>query len=355
MKNETTVDEKMAKHQQDIGTVSHLIYGNWPQQVTYAFAELAIGDCLLSGPKSSDDIAKELNLKSSYLMRMLRCAVELEFVSFDQPSQKFTLENRGEILSSNHPDTKRNEARLNGAGYRYDPWTNLVNIIKHGMKEEYSPTIKDGSLAYLADKPELLEVFHKTMGDKSAVENHNIVSDFDFSSFTTLMDIGAGHGSFLKAMLDRGDHLNGIMFDLPGTFHLNEEPGYEDRLMKMTGNFFDKIPDNADVYTMKNIIHNWREFKAVHILEKIREAMISTSGIGTDPAKKRLLIVENIVPDDCSPHIANWMDLNFMVIIDGAERTVEGYRELGKAAGLKLEGIHPTSTARHFIEYSIDF
>lgn len=59
------------------------------------------------------------------------------------------------------------------------------------------------------------------------------------------------------------------------------------------------------------------------------------------------------MPDDGSNHIANWMDLNFMILTDGAERTVEQYRQLGAECGFKLEATHETNTRRHIIEYSL--
>ena len=60
----------------------------------------------------------------------------------------------------------------------------------------------------------------------------------------------------------------------------------------MTGNFFEEVPDIADVYTMKNIIHNWPEDKTKKIMANVRKAMMSTNGINTSIENKRLLIIE---------------------------------------------------------------
>lgn len=347
------METKTSNLKEDIFTVTRMIYGNWMQQVTFVFAELGVADVLIAKPMTIEVLASKLNVVAKHLNRVLRCASEMGYVDFDTELNSWVLTPRGELLGTDHPHSKRDEARLNGEDYRYLPWNNLIKIVRNGIREEYSPTIKDGSLNYLKGKTELLKVFHNTMTKKSQIENYDIIKDFDFSKFTNIMDLGCGEGTFLKSILDNNSHLNGVMFDIPETFNETIEEEYEGRLAKVTGDFFDVIPDNCDVYTMKNIIHNWREFKAKNLLHKVREAMESTSGIDTDPKDKRFLIVENVVPENGVDHIANWMDLNFMVIIDGAERTKDEYRILGEECGFKLIDTHATDTGRHIIEYSL--
>ena len=46
-------DNKEQLHH-DLFMVSRMIYGNWMQQVTYAFAELGIADCLKHEAKSAE-------------------------------------------------------------------------------------------------------------------------------------------------------------------------------------------------------------------------------------------------------------------------------------------------------------
>lgn len=339
--------------QDELAVINSFIYGNWATQVTYIFAELGIADELFSGSKNIEQLADAFNVNKGYLKRFLRCAANLGFLSYDRATGGYHLSNRGKLLSSVHPDSKREEARLNGAEYRYQPWGNLLKILKYGMIEDFSPTYNKGASVYLKDRPTELNTFHKAMTSVSRKENFNIVKDYDFSRFSHVLDIGSGEGGFIKAILDKEPHMYGCMFDLPEAFDMDNESKYKGRLIKKQGDFFEGIPEDADLYTMKNIIHNWPENKAIKLFENIRAAMLSKKGIGTHPAKKRLLIIEYLLTETNDYNVANWMDLNFMVLLDGRERTLEEYEHLAGKSGFSLENSIKTTSGRHILEFSL--
>ena len=182
---------------ENIKTLSQMIYGNWLQQCSYTFAELAMADALSNSSKTCEKLAEDLELNIPYLRQFLRCVAELGFIQFNTKTKEYMLTELGALLRSDHPYSKRAEARLNGADYRYKPWGNLVDILKNGNGKEYSPTVEKGTLTYLQDKPELLQIFHEAMLKKWETEDSKIVEAFDFSSFHNVIDIGGGKGSFL--------------------------------------------------------------------------------------------------------------------------------------------------------------
>ena len=344
--------------QDELAFISKLIYGNWATQITYVFAELGIADVLSRRAKNIDQLAEALNVNGGYLKRYLRCAANLGFLSHNTQTGLYHLSNRGKLLGSEHPESKREEARLNGADYRYQPWGSLLEILKYGMIENFSPTYNKGASVYLKDKPIQLETFHKAMAAISRKENTNIFKDYDFSRFSRVLDIGSGEGGFIKAILDNEPHLHGCMFDLSGfdlpeTFDMDKEDKYKGRLIQKQGDFFDEIPDYADLYTMKNILHNWPEDRAIKILENTRDAMLSQKGNKTHPIQKRLLIIENLLTETNDYNVANWMDLNFMILLDGAERTLKEYECLADKCGFSLKNSIKTTSGRHILEFSL--
>jgi SAM-dependent methyltransferase len=84
------------------------------------------------------------------------------------------------------------------------------------------------------------------------------------------------------------------------------------------GDFFDSVPEGADVYLLKAIIHDWPDDDAVKILRNIRRAMRS-DGI--------LLLVERTADSEAFP--AGLMEL-LMLAIGGRERTEAEFRSLAR-------------------------
>ncbi len=331
--------------------IDNFIYGNWLTSITYTFAELAIADILYKNPLDIDEISKRTDTNPKLLKRFLRCAANLGFVRTSE--NKYYIAPMGDLLRTEHPLSRRDAARLNGANYRYQPWGYLVDILRQGNSQSFSPTFEKGSLNYLSDKPELLEVFHNAMTRITEEENLPIVSSYDFSKFKHIVDIGCGLGSFLKTILRENEHIKGTMFDLESTLNMEDniiEDDLKDRLDKVSGDFFNDTIPNADLYILKNVIHNWNEENALKLLKNIYTSMSSDKN---NVADKRLLIIENTIKDNDDYNIANWMDLNFMILVDGAERSVNDYKSFVQEAGFKISNVIPTPTGRDIIELTI--
>ncbi len=81
----TNKKASLVEHQM---TLSKMIYGNWIQQCTYAFAKLAMADTLYNSSKTCEALAKDLNLKMAYLRPFLRCVDELGFIKFNIKTKK---------------------------------------------------------------------------------------------------------------------------------------------------------------------------------------------------------------------------------------------------------------------------
>jgi hypothetical protein len=100
------------------------------------------------------------------------------------------------------------------------------------------------------------------------------------------------------------------------------------------------VPDGADAYLLRHIVHDWRDEDAATMLRNCRNAMKPDG---------KVLIVEIVVPAGNDPSFAKWMDL-MMVTYGGKERSEKQYRELFSAAGLQLTSIVPTQAGISVIE-----
>ena len=100
------------------------------------------------------------------------------------------------------------------------------------------PALNFGELmAYFADHPDEAKTFNQAMANKSASVVSAVIEAYDFAPFSTIADVGGGHGHLLSAILDSAPEASGILFDLP---HVVAEVKQlaSARLSLVSGDFF---------------------------------------------------------------------------------------------------------------------
>ena len=117
--------------------------------------------------------------------------------------------------------------------------------------------------------------------------------------------------------------------------------GLANRCEVVPGDFFQSVPEGADAYLLKYVIHNWDDERSVAILGNCRRAMTNDA---------TLLLVETVVPAPSESHFAKLQDLEMMVIAGAQERTVEEYSRLLERAGFQLLRVVPTTEPASILE-----
>jgi SAM-dependent methyltransferase len=183
------------------------------------------------------------------------------------------------------------------------------------------------------------------MGNLSALAASELTRVYDFSAVRAVADVGGAHGVLLSAVLRANPAARGILFDLPHVIETAAEviaaAGLSQRCELVSGDFFEAVPDGADLHLLKQIIHDWDDERATKILKNCHRALA--------PAGK-LLLVEMVIPPNNQPSPAQAMDLNMLVLLGGRERTEQDYQSLFQAAGFRLERIIQTHSPFSVIE-----
>jgi SAM-dependent methyltransferase len=189
---------------------------------------------------------------------------------------------------------------------------------------------------YLAAHPQDAAVFNRVMTQGIAWASPALLAAYDFSRFERLLDVGGGEGALLRDILVATPRLHGILFDLPQV--VAHAPGIltgeiAARCQIVGGNFFDSVPEGADAYLLKGVIHDWQDEDAARILRKVRRAIRPD---GT------LLLIEGVVDSATRP--VGLMEL-LMLVIGGRERTEADFRSLLAATGFSLTRVIPTEAS----------
>ena len=124
-------------------------------------------------------------------------------------------------------------------------------------------------------------------------------------------------------MLDRRSVAARAEADLP-----HADPDLEGRLTFLDGDFFEPLPA-ADVYTLKNVVHNWNDASALRILARVADALA-----GRPDA--RLLLIEPAKQGGMPTQYQRLDDLMQVVICEpgAVARTEAELRALVERAGL---------------------
>ncbi len=316
------------------------------QRAVCVAAKLGLPDLLAARAQTASELALSVGAHGPSLYRLLRT---LSSAGIFTESEDGIFQNTpvSELLRSDVPGSMRDLAVMFAEDWQWQNWGQLLHCVMTGEDAQRKLYGMD-TFSYFAQDPAVGAVFNRAMTGLSAAVAPAIAEACDLEGVKIVADLAGGHGLLLSAFLKREPALKGILFDLPnvieGAGALLEVEGVKDRVQLVAGDFFQSVPEGADLYTLKHIIHDWDDAKSVAILLKVREAMQSGA---------RVAVIEMVVPEGNEPSHSKILDLQMMVMENGKERTEAEYRALFEAAGLKLTRIVPTKSPYSLVEGKI--
>ncbi len=290
---------------------------------------LSIGafEQLAAGPLTITELAERCGADAETLRRVLRCVAATGLLRSAGP-QRYELTDACRAVLGGWA--------FGGFLFNADPemW-NALGEINETIRSGRAPLVDryGGLYGYLATQPETAAGFDALVKGNYAPVASALAQAVDFAELGTEVDVGGGHGGFITAILQAHPGVRGILTELdralPGaTAHLAAN-GLADRCDVVACDFFtDPLPPGAGGYLLAHVIHNWNDEQALAILRAVRAA-IAHDG--------RLLLVEAIIPDDDSPHLAKDLDIRLITISPGGGRTESEYARLLAEAGFRPE------------------
>ncbi len=319
-----------------------LVVGVWTAQAVHVAARLGIADLLAQGPRDYQTLAQQTGADQDALYRLLRALAELDIL-VERKHGTFALTSMGECLRTDHPFSLRYMSIFQG-GYNWDHWGQLLNVVKSG-RSAVQQMRGESLFEHMKKHPEMNMAFDQAMTNLTRIEIEIFLSTYNFSDAKVIADIGGGQGTLISSILALHPEKRGILFDLPevvaGAHELIRSYGVLDRCTVIGGSFFEEAPGGADLYILKNILHDWSDEESGSILRCIRKII---------PANGRLLLLECVVPGPGEPHYAKLLDLEMLVAHTGKERTAEGFAALLATNGFKIGRIIPTVSVTSIIE-----
>ena len=321
-----------------------VVAGYFVSRALQVAAQLDIASLLADEPKTCEALANTTRTHAATLYRLLRALASHGIFSEDS-QRRFGNTELSELLRSDVPGSMRPMALFFGDEMMLESWQALRHSVTTG-EPAFEHVFGIQNFDYLARHPDKAKIFDDAMVSVSSMMNPAIAKAYDFSVFGTIVDIAGGYGSTLCTILNTYSALRGVLFDMPhvipGANRYIAEQGVTDRCETMAGDFFQSLPQGADAYFMKHIIHDWDDERCVKILRNCHVAM---------PSHGKLLVCERVVPSGNTPSYSKVSDLLMLTMTPGGrERTEVEYRKLFESGGFKLSRLMPTESEHTVLE-----
>jgi len=290
----------------------------------HAVAELGVADALGDTPQPTASLAETTAADAGALDRVLRLLALYGVFEYNDGVVGHTVSSR--MLREDHPQSMRSLVRMFGLPGFWATVGELTSAVRSG-KPSADRALPGGIWGYLKENPEASRIFGQAMTGKAQGHIAGILGVYDFSGLPVIADIGGGHGHLIRAIVAATPSAQGVLFDLPHV--IAEAAGSaSERLTLQAGDFFEDTLPICDVYLLMEIIHDWGDEQALAILKAIRHAA---------PSQARLLVIEQMVPDDPGPHWSKMVDIHMLTLVGGRQRTQQEYAALFDQAGFCFE------------------
>ena len=319
-----------------------MLAGRWVSAGVAVAARLDIADALAAGPRTSAEIAAELDLHAFSLYRLLRVLASLGLVA-EGDGGRFALTELGQFLRSDVLGTMYGMARWFASEEHGESWNALAYSVRSG-DAAFDHVYGRNFWSYLDGEPALGAIFGDAMTSTMSSMRDEIAAALPLDGARVVADLGGAHGALLAKILAERPALRGVLYeraDVIAVAVTNADAVLRERCTFAAGDFLERAP-RADVHVLSWVLHDWSDADCVRILTNCRAAL--------EPGG-RVAVVDFVIEPGNDPDFAKLLDLEMLVITTGGrERTRADFEAIFDRAGLRLDRVTKLQSGPSLIE-----
>lgn len=255
----------------------NLLAGFAYSQVLRAYVESGLFDILKDGPITPGDVAARMALSEAAALTLLRAGRALKLAEEAAPGQ-WMLGEQGAVFAANAGV----QAMVRHHRLLYTDLADPVALLRADRREATALSqfwTYAGALHGAGEQGTDTAEYSQLMAASQHFVADEVLASVSFSGVKRLLDVGGGHGAFLRAIGTAHPHLKLGLFDLPevvasGGPILAAAVG-EARVTPHPGNFFkDSIPQGYDMVSLVRILHDHDDGPAQALLANIRASLV---------------------------------------------------------------------------------
>ena len=301
-------------------------------------ARLGIADLLEVSPRSAEQLAQETGLHADAVLRVLQALVSVGIFR-RLPDGRFANNRLSRALKGGRVDRMREWVTYFGSQSNVAAWNDLERTLRTG-DNAFERVFGMDIWQWFDGHPDEREMFAQAMMGLTVGDAPVVAKLYPFHEIQTLCDVGGGRGTLMSELLVRYPHLRGVLVDSKGVLESAREllarRGVSDRVALCPGSFFESVPEGADAYLLKNVLHDWDDERCKIILTNVRRAM---------KPGQRLLLVEILAPRHDNDNVSAFVDVHMMMVCsNGRERSFAELSALLHATGFASPRLFPYPT-----------
>jgi SAM-dependent methyltransferase len=290
-------------------TIQHLASAVYPSFAMLAGMQLDVFTPLNNGPLTAVQLADTLSVHAEKLSRLLYALVTANLLTVEgdrfantPEAQQFLVKGQPTYLGGRHEHFS-------------EVWENLLHTAE-SMRTGAPQCKKD----FAATSPEDQMHFFRGLHPGTMANGRALAARYDFSSSTTLADVGGGSGGMALALTEAYPQLRATVIDLPTVTPITQrfiaEAGATDRVQAVAADVVHApVPGTYDVAVLRALLQVLSPEDAIQALSHI--------GAALNPGG-RLYIVGRILDDTrLSPVDTVGFNLVFLNIFDAGRAYTE--------------------------------
>lgn len=309
----------------------------WQSRALYVAARLDVATVLGDRTMDAEAIAARVSARPDAVLRLLRFLASLGV--FELCGAGTYRNNKvSHYLRTDHPQNVRAMVLMHNSEVMSRPWfDSLESAVREGgipFEDSHGQPLYE----YMSANPETEALFAAAMDSVEALTGDSFATDFDWSRFQRLIDVGGSKGSKALAILKRHPRLEAVVVDRETVVRTAADhwrgtlqASLLERLHFDPGDVFSALPParEGDVYLLAGVLHGFDDGACVRALENLRQVAA--------PAGAAIAVLETVMDEVHPDAVATSMDMQMFMGTAGRERTRKEWRALIDASGLRLQ------------------
>lgn len=292
--------------------IMQLGWGFWGSKALLSAVELGVFTALGGGPRSLDELTRQMKLHPRSARDFLDALVALGVLERGEDGLYANTPETGLFLDKAKPSYVGGILEMaNKRLYRF--WDGLTEALQTGQPQNEAKDGGEDLFGAIYADPVILESFLRGMTGVSLPAALAMAELFPWKEAASFVDVGCAQGGATAAIAAAHPHLAAIGFDLPAVQPVFEayvkEKGLEGRVRFEAGDFFAGGLPAADVIIMGHILHDWNLDQKRALLAKAYAAL---------PDGGRLIVYDAIIDDERRHNAFGLlMSLNMLIETNG--------------------------------------